>query len=328
MQRRTLIQTAIAAAVGGLASLSALAQGAWPTGKAITYVVPFPPGGNTDTLARLIAQPLSAALGTPIVIDNKGGAGGSVGSAIASRAPADGYTLLGGTISSHSINGSLYTTPIGYDPVKSFSPIAMLGVAPLLLVVPAGSPLRTLDDVLKASRAKNGGLTSGSPGIGTSPHMALELLASQSGVKFTHAPYKGSAPAVQDLIGGQLDMMFDTSLIVGPHIQSGKLRPIAITGSQRVPGFPNVPTIAESGQKGFDMVSWQAMFVPANTPQPVIDRLHAEVMKVLALPEIQARLKGFGMEPSSMTPAQLLAYQKAEVEKWARVIKAANIKAE
>ncbi len=328
MQRRTLIHTAIAAAAGALGAFSALAQGAWPTGKAITYVVPFPPGGNTDTLARLISQPLSAALGTPVVIDNKGGAGGSVGSAIASRAPADGYTLLGGTISSHSINVSLYTTPIGYDPLKSFAPVAMLGVSPLLLVVPAGSPLRTLDDVLKASRAKNGGLSSGSPGIGTSPHMALELLANQSGVKFTHAPYKGSAPAVQDLLGGQLDMMFDTSLIVGPHIQSGKLRPIAITGSQRVPGYPAVPTIAESGQKGFDMVSWQAMFVPANTPQPVVDRLHAEVMKVLATPEIQARLKGFGMEPSSMTPAQLAAYQKTEVEKWAKVIKAANIKAE
>ncbi|MGQ2979337.1 MAG: Bug family tripartite tricarboxylate transporter substrate binding protein, partial [Polaromonas sp.] len=280
------------------------------------------------TIARLIAQPLSSALGTPVVIDNKGGAGGSVGSAIASRAPADGYTLLGGTISSHSINVSLYTTNIGYDPVKSFAPIAMLGVSPLLLVVPASSPLRTLDDVLKASRAKNGGLSSGSPGIGTSPHMALELLASQSGVKFTHAPYKGSGPAVQDLIGGQLDMMFDTSLVVGPHIQSGKLRPIAITGSQRVPGYPQVPTIAESGQKGFDMVSWQALFVPAATPQPVIDRLHAEVMKVLAQPDVQARLKGFGMEPSSMTPAQLLDYQKAEVDKWARVIKAANIKAE
>jgi tripartite-type tricarboxylate transporter receptor subunit TctC len=251
-----------------------------------------------------------------------------VGSAIASRAPADGYTLLGGTISSHSINVSLYTSNIGYDPVKSFAPVAMLGVSPLLLVVPASSPLRTLADVLKASRAKNGGLSFGSPGIGTSPHMALELLASQSGVKFTHAPYKGSAPAVQDLIGGQLDMMFDTSLIVGPHIQSGKLRPIAVTGSQRVPGFPEVPTIAESGQKGFDMVSWQALFVPANTPQPVVDRLHAEVMKVLAQPDVQAKLKVFGMEPSNMTPAQLLAYQKAEVDKWAKVIKAANIKAE
>ncbi len=328
MQRRTLIHTAIAATAAGLGAMPAFAQGAWPSGKAITYVVPFPPGGNTDTLARLISQPLSAALGTPIVIENKGGAGGSVGSAIASRAPADGYTILGGTISSHSINGSLYTTPIGYDMVKSFSPVAMLGVGALILTVPANSPLRTLDDVLKASRAKNGGLSSGSPGIGTSPHMALELLADQSGVKFTHAPYKGSGPAVQDLIGGQLDMMFDTSLIVGPHIQSGKLRPIAVTGSQRLSGFPNVPTIAESGQKGFDMVSWQAMFVPANTPQPVIDRLHAEVMKIIASPDVQARLKGFGMESSTMTPAQLSAYQKVEVEKWAKVIKAANIKAE
>ncbi|MES2400515.1 MAG: tripartite tricarboxylate transporter substrate binding protein [Pseudomonadota bacterium] len=329
MQRRTLIQTALAAATTtGFGTLSALAQGTWPTGKAITYLVPFPPGGNTDTLARVIAPALSTALGTPVVIDNKGGAGGSVGSAIAARAPADGYMLLGGTISSHSINGSLYTTPIGYDMVKSFTPIAMLGAAPLLLVVPANSPMRTLDDVLKASRARNGGLSSGSPGIGTSPHMALELLASQSGVKFTHAPYKGSGPAVQDVIGGQLDMMFDTSLVVGPHIQSGKLRAIAITGSHRVPGYPNVPTIAESGQKGFDMVSWQAMFVPANTPQPIVDRLHAEVMKVLALPDVQARIKGFGMEPSSMTPTQISVYQKAEVDKWAKVIKAANIKAE
>lgn len=328
MQRRTLIHTAIAAVAGSFASLSALAQGTWPTGKAITYMVPFPPGGNTDTLARVVAPALATALGTSVVIDNKGGAGGSVGSAIASRAPADGYTLLGGTISSHSINGSLYSTPIGYDMIKSFTPIAMLGVSPLLLVVPANSPMRTLDDVLKASRAKNGGLSSGSPGIGTSPHMALELLASQSGVKFTHAPYKGSGPAVQDVIGGQLDMMFDTSLVVGPHIQSGKLRAIAVTGGQRVPGFPNVPTIAESGQKGFDMVSWQALFVPANTPQPIVDRLHAEVLKVLAQPDVQARFKGFGMEPSNMTPTQLAAYQKVEVEKWAKVIKAANIKAE
>ena len=328
MKRRTLIHTALASAATSFATLSAFAQGTWPTGKAITYMVPFPPGGNTDTLARVVAPALATALGTPVVIDNKGGAGGSVGSAIAARAPADGYMILGGTISSHSINGSLYSTPIGYDMIKSFTPIAMLGVSPLLLVVPANSPMRTLDDVLKASRARNGGLSSGSPGIGTSPHMALELLASQSGVKFTHAPYKGSGPAVQDVIGGQLDMMFDTSLVVGPHIQSGKLRAIAVTGSQRIPGFPNVPTIAESGQKGFDMVSWQALFVPANTPQAVVDRLHAEVMKVLALPDVQARFKGFGMEPSSMTPTQLAAYQKVEVEKWAKVIKAANIKAE
>ena len=332
MQRRTMIhRTLVTGAVllaGASATLPAAAQGNWPTGKAITYVVPFPPGGNTDTLARLIAPALSTALGTPVVIDNKGGAGGSVGSAAAARAPADGYTILGGTISSHSINVSLYTTPIGYDPVKSFAPVAMLGSGPLVLAVPASSPYKTLNDVLAASKAKNGGLSSASPGIGTSPHMALELLAHQSGVKFTHAPYKGSGPAVQDLIGGQVDMMFDTPLIVGPHIQSGKLRAIAVTSSRRLESLPDVPTIAEAGQRGFDMGSWQAVFAPAGTPQAIVDRLHAEIMKIISTPEVQARLKGFGMVPSTMTPAELGEYQKAEVAKWSQVIKAAGIKAE
>ncbi|MBS0468108.1 MAG: tripartite tricarboxylate transporter substrate binding protein [Proteobacteria bacterium] len=333
MQRRTLIQASFAAGAlflgASFTAAPALAQGSWPTGKAITYVVPFPPGGNTDTLARVIAQPLSQALGTPVVIDNKGGAGGSVGSAIAARAPADGYTILGGTISSHAINVSLYSK-LDYDPVKSFTPVAMLGSGPLVLVVPAASPYRTLDDVLAASKSKAGvgGLSSASPGTGTSPHMALELLAYQTGVKFTHVPYKGSGPAVQDVIGGQVDMMFDTTLIVGPHIQSGKLRPIAVTSSKRLESLPDVPTIAEAGQKGFDMGSWQAVFAPAGTPKAIVDRLHAEIMKIVATPEVQARLKSFGMLPSTMTPADLADFQKAEVAKWAQVIKAAGIKAD
>ena len=331
MQRRQLIRRTFAASTlllgATLAAQPALAQGSWPTGKAITYLVPFAPGGNTDTLGRLIAQPLSAALGTPVVIDNKGGAGGSVGSAIVARAPADGYTIMGGTISSHSINVSLYAK-IDYDPIKSFTPVAMLGSGPLVLVVPASSPYKTLNDVLAASKAKNGGLSSASPGTGTSPHMALELLAFQSGVKFTHVPYKGSGPAVQDVIGGQADMMFDTVLIVGPHIQSGKLRPIAVSSAKRLESLPDVPTIAEAGQKGFEVGSWQAVFAPAGTPKPVVDRLHAEIMKIVATPEVQTRLKGFGMVPSSMTPAELGEYQKAEVAKWAQVIKAAGIKAD
>jgi tripartite-type tricarboxylate transporter receptor subunit TctC len=250
-----------------------------------------------------------------------------VGSAIAARAPADGYTIMGGTISSHAINVSLYAR-IDYDPVKSFTPVAMLGSGPLVLVVPASSPYKTLNDVLAGSKARTGGLSSASPGTGTSPHMALELLAYQSGVKFTHVPYKGSGPAVQDVIGGQADMMFDTVLIVGPHIQSGKLRPIAVSSSKRLESLPDVPTIAEAGQKGFDVGSWQAVFAPAGTPKPIVDRLHTEIMKIVATPEVQARLKGFGMVPSSMSPAELGEYQKAEVAKWARVIKAAGIKAD
>ncbi|MCB2036919.1 MAG: tripartite tricarboxylate transporter substrate binding protein [Burkholderiaceae bacterium] len=333
MYRRTLIHRSLVASVAlacsAFAAPHAAAQGTWPTGKAITYLVPFAPGGNTDTLARLIAQPLGKALGTPIVIDNKGGAGGSVGSAIAARAPADGYNIMGGTISSHAINVSLYNK-IDYDPIKSFVPVAMLGSGPLVLVVPASSPYKTLADVLAAAKAKSGsgGLSSASPGTGTSPHMALELLAFQSGTKFTHVPYKGSGPALQDLLGGQVDMMFDTALVVGPQIQAGKLRPIAVTSSKRLESLPDVPTIAEAGQKGFDMGSWQAVFAPAGTPQPIVDRLHAEIMKVVATPEVQARLKAFGMIPSTMSPAELGAFQKAEVAKWAQVIKAAGIRAD
>ncbi|MGB3072545.1 MAG: tripartite tricarboxylate transporter substrate binding protein [Ottowia sp.] len=329
MQRRTLIHRSLATGAllltGALASLPAMAQGQWPTGKPITYLVPFAPGGNTDTLARVIAQPLGAALGTPVVIDNKGGAGGSVGSAIAARAPADGYLILGGTISSHAINVSLYPK-LDYDPIKSFAPVAMLGSGPLVLVVPSSSPYKTLNDVLAASKAKPGGLSSASAGTGTSPHMALEFLAYQSGVKFTHVPYKGSGPAVQDVVSGQVDMMFDTTLIVGPHIQSGKLRPIAVTSAKRLESLPDVPTVAESGQKGFEVGSWQAVFAPAHTPKPVVDRLHSEIMKIIATPEVQARLKSFGMLPSSMSPAELGEFQKAEVAKWAQVVKSAGIK--
>ena len=334
MQRRTLIQSSLAASAlmlgAGLASTSALAQSSWPTGKSITYLVPFPPGGNTDTLARVIAQPLGKALGTPMIIENKGGAGGSVGSALAARAAPDGYTILGGTISSHAINISLYSK-LDYDPVKSFTPVAMLGSGPLVLVVPASSPYKTLADVMAGSKAKasSGGLTSASPGSGTSNHMALELLAYQTGVKFTHVPYKGSGPAIQDVMGGQVDMMFDTTVVAAPHIQSGKLRALAVTSKQRLDSLKDVPTIAESGLKGlgdFEVTSWQAIFAPNGTPDAIVQRLHQEIAKVLATPDMQARLKTMGMEPSTMSTTQVAAFQKAEVTKWATVIKEANVK--
>jgi tripartite-type tricarboxylate transporter receptor subunit TctC len=330
MQRRTLIQAAAASLAAG--ALPAFAQGNWPTGKAITYLVPFPAGGTTDVLGRLIAQQLGTVLGTSVVIDNKGGAGGSVGSEIASRAAPDGYTLLGGTISSHAINVSLYPK-IGYDPIKSFAPVTLIGTNPVVLVVNQASPYKTLKDVVDASRAKaaSGGLSSASAGTGTSQHLSLELLAYKSGVKFTHVPYKGSGPAIQDVIAGQVEMMFDTTVVAGPHIQSGKLRAIAVTSAKRLASMPDVPTVAESGINGlkdFEVVSWQAIFVPAGTPAPVVDRLHTEIAKILARPDMQEKLKGFGMEPASMTTTQIAAFQKAEVDKWAAVIKAANIKVE
>jgi tripartite-type tricarboxylate transporter receptor subunit TctC len=269
-------------------------------------------------------------LGTSVIVDNRAGAGGSVGSEAASRAAPDGYTLLGGTISSHAINVSLYPK-IGYDPIKSFAPVTLIGTNPVVLVVNQASPYKTLKDVLDASKAKPGGLSSASAGTGTSQHLALELLAYKSGVKFTHVPYKGSGPAIQDVIGGQVDMMFDTTVVAGPHIQSGKLRAIAVTSAKRIGSMPNVPTIAESGIAGltdFDVQSWQAIFVPAGTPAPIVDRLHKEIRTILATPEMQEKMKGFGMEPSDLTTTQIAAFQKAEVDKWAQVIKAANVKVE
>ena len=291
-------------------------------------MVPFAAGGTTDTLGRLIGQQLGPVLGTTVVVENKGGAAGSVGSEAAARAAPDGYTLLGGTVSSHAINISLYPK-LGYDPIKSFDPVTLIGTNPVVLVVAANSPYKTLKDVLAAAKTKQGGLSSASAGTGSSQHLTVELLGFKSGIKFTHVPYKGSGPAIQDVISGQVDMMFDTTVVAAPHIQSGKLRAIAVTSPKRLASMPDVPTVAESGVNGladFQVQSWQAIFVPAATPAPIVSRLHDEIRKILAQPDMQTRLKGFGMEPADLNTTQIAAFQKAEVEKWAQVIKAANIK--
>jgi tripartite-type tricarboxylate transporter receptor subunit TctC len=326
--RRRFIEFAGAAALAPSFAGTAPAQ-SFPA-RFVRLVVPFPPGGGTDALARAIQEPMQKACGQTVIIDNKGGAGGSIGSEVAARAAPDGFTLLGGTISSHAINVSLYPK-IGYDPQKSFAPVTLIGTNPVVLVVNQASPYKTLKELLDASRAKPGGLSSASAGTGTSQHLALELMAFKSGVKFTHVPYKGSGPAIQDVIGGQVDMMFDTTVVAGPHIQSGKLRAIAVTSAKRLPSMPDVPTVAESGISGlkdFEVVSWQAIFVPAGTPAPIIDRLHTEIRKILAKSDMQEKLTSFGMAPADMTTTQIATFQKAEVDKWAAVIKAANIKAE
>jgi tripartite-type tricarboxylate transporter receptor subunit TctC len=309
--------------------VSASAQAApYPT-KSITMIVPFPPGGLADIVARPVAEAMSRELGQPVIIENKGGAGGSVGSEIAARAPADGYNLLGGTISSHAINVSLYPK-LGYDPIKSFTPVYLYGTNPVVLVVAANSPYKTLRDLLTAAKANPGKLSGASAGNGTSQHLAQELLAFKGDVKFTHVPYKGSAPAIQDVMSGQVDFMFDTTVVAGAHIQSGKLRALAVTSGKRLTDtLTEVPTVSESGwpgTAGFEVVSWQALFAPAGTPKPIVDKLHAEILKIIQSPEMQERIKGLGMQPSVLTPEQVQAFQKAEIEKWAQVIKAANIK--
>lgn len=322
--RRTVVLGAGLAALAG----SAFAQEKWPS-KPITYIVPFPAGGTTDVLGRLIGQKLGASLGTTIVIDNKGGAGGSLGSEIASRAAPDGYTLLGGTISSHAINVSLYPK-LGYDPTKSFTPITLIGTNPVVLVVNQASPYKTLADVVTAAKAKKT-LNSASAGSGTSQHLALELLKSKAGIEITHVPYKGSGPAIQDVMAGQVDMMFDTTVVAGPHIESGKLRALAVTSAKRLATMPNVPTVAESGIAGladYEVISWQAIFAPAGTPRPIVDRLHDDIARILKEPEMQERIAKLGMQGSEMTTEQVAAFQQAEVAKWAAVIKSANIKLE
>lgn len=309
-----------------LAASPAQAQDKWPS-RPITYIVPFAAGGTTDVLGRVIANRLGPALGTTVVVDNKPGAGGNIGSDFVAKAAPDGYTILGGTISSHAINVSLYPG-MPYDPVKSFQPISLIGTLPNVLVVNAASPYRTLDEVIAAARAKAEALTFGSSGNGTSQHLSGELFQSMTNAKMLHIPYKGSAPAMQALLGQQVDLVFENILAAVPLIQSGKLRALGVTSATRASSLPNVPTLAEAGLPGYEIVSWQAVFAPAGTSQPVVQRLASEIGKIIRDPEVSARLAGMGVEPSGAGPAELGALQKSEVAKWAKLIKAAHIKLE
>jgi tripartite-type tricarboxylate transporter receptor subunit TctC len=300
------------------------AQPAWPA-RPITYVVPFAPGGNTDQFARLLAPKLGAALGQPIVIDNKPGAGGNVGSDFVAKSKPDGYTIQGGTISSHAINPSVYPN-MPYDALKSFEPVILLGSNPLVFAVNAGTPYKSLKEVLDAARAKPGQLAFASPGPGTSPHLAGELLKTLTQVDLTHVPYKGSGPALSDVIGGQVPIIIDTTIVLGAQIKAGKLRPLAVAYASRLGTLPDVVTAAEAGVPGWEVVSWQAVFAPAGTPKPIVQRLNTEIAAIMKAPDVQARLAEMGVEVGGGPPEQLGDFQKAEMAKWAKVVKAAGVK--
>jgi tripartite-type tricarboxylate transporter receptor subunit TctC len=321
--RRTLIAASLSALALGAIVLPAQAQDKWPS-KPITYVVPFPAGGTTDILARLIGQKLGPALGTTVIIDNRPGAGGNIGSELVARAAPDGYTIMGGTISSHSINASLYK--LSYDPLKSFAPITLIGTNANVLVVNPASPFKSVKELIAAAKAKPDSLSFASAGNGTSQHLSAELFKTMAGIDMVHIPYKGSAPAIQDVIGGQVPLMFDTTVVAGPFIQSGKVRALAVTSTKRVATLPDVPTMAEAGVPGYEVVSWQAMFAPAGTPPAIVQRLQTEVAAILKQPDVQERLAKLGVDPSGMAPQQLAEFQAAEIAKWAKVVKAANVK--
>lgn len=324
MLRRQILHAG--AAVSALATLPAFAQERWPA-RPITYIVPFPTGGATDILARQIGQKLGPALGTTVVVENRSGAAGSVGTTAAARAAADGYTLVGGTISSHAINVSLYAN-LGYDPIKSFAPVVLTGTSPVVLVVAQNSPFKSLADILAAAKASPGTVSGASSGHGSSQHMALELLGHMAGVKFNHIPYRGSAPAMTDLMGGQVQLMFDTPVVAMPHITGGKVRALAVSTASRLPSLPDVPTVAEAGVQGFEVTSWHGVFAPAGTPAPIVQRLHDEILKILQTRDMQERLNALGMTSAPMSVAQFTAFQQAEVRKWRDVVQAAGIKAE
>jgi tripartite-type tricarboxylate transporter receptor subunit TctC len=318
-QRRDFLQTSVACAAGLMAPTAFSQAAPWPS-KPINYLVAFPAGGTTDILARLVSQKLGPALGTTLVIENKGGAGGSVGSEIAARAPADGHHLLGGTISSHAINVSLYPK-LGYDPIKSFTPVYLYGTNPVVLVVAANSPHKTLRDLLTAAKANPGKLSGASAGNGTTSHMAGESFRRMADVDIQHIPYKGGGPALTGLLAGDVQMMIDLTANLLAQVQAGKLRALAVTTRQRVRGLADLPTLEEVGLKGFDLAASDGLYAPAGTPPAVVERINVALQRALSDPEVMERLRGRGAEPVLSTPAEHQAHINREFPMWARLVK-------
>ncbi len=317
--RRTGIKTLAAAALLATGMGAAVAQDGYPN-KPLTMVVPFSAGGTTDILARIVGQALGQDLGQTIIIENKPGAGGNIGAQQAARAKADGYTLFMGTVGTHAINQALYKK-LPYDPIKDFTPLSRVANVPNLLVVHPSRPYKTVKEMIEYGKKHPNDITFGSPGSGASPHVSGALFQSMTGVELTHVPYKGSAPAISDLLGNQIAVMFDNMPSAIQHVRSGKLIPIAVTTAKRSPELPNVPTIAEAGVPGYEATSWFGLWSVAGTPQPILDKLHASLTKVLKDPAVAKKIADQGGEVVIETPAQFDAFIKSEAAKWGKVVK-------
>ena len=292
----------------------------------IRLVVPFPPAGATDILARLVAQRLTETMGQSVVVDNRPGAAGNIGSDVVAKAPADGYTLLMCTVSTHAINPNLYSK-VPFDHIKDFSPVILVATVPNVLVVNPSLPVYTVADLIKLAKSKPGTLNFASSGSGTSIHLSGELFKTMAGVDMTHVPYKGSAPAVTDLVAGQVQVMFDNLPSALPQIKAGKLRAVAVTSPKRAPALPDVPTIAESGLPGFEAISWFGVVAPAATPAAIVSKLNAEIDRWLQAPETKEQLLGQGAaEAAGGTPEQFAAFIRSETDKWAKVVKESGAK--
>lgn len=316
--RRTGLKALAAAAIAVTGMGSALAD-SYPS-KPITLVVPFSAGGTTDILARIVGQALTVEMGQSVIIDNKPGAGGNIGAQQAARAKADGYTLFMGTVGTHAINQSLYKK-LPYDPIKDFAPLSRVATVPNLLVVNPNRPYKTVQELIDFAKKNPGEVTYGSPGSGASPHVSGALFQSMTGAELTHIPYKGSAPAVSDLLGNQIAVIFENMPAAIQHVRSGKLHPIAVTTATRSPELPDVPTIAEAGVPGYEAMSWFGMWALAGTPQPVLDKLQTSLTKVLKDPAVVKKIADQGGTVVVDTPEQFQTFINAEAAKWGKVVK-------
>jgi tripartite-type tricarboxylate transporter receptor subunit TctC len=294
--------------------------------KPVHIIVTFTPGGAPDILARLLADRLAHAWGTQVIVDNKPGAGGNIGADFVAKSPGDGHTLVVGTVGTHAINGALYQK-MPYDMVKDFTPISLLATTPNLLVVHTGVPAKNVQELIALGK-KEGKLTFASAGSGTSIHVSGELFKTMTGIDMSHVPYKGRASAIPDVLGGRVTMMFDNMPSSLPLVREGKLRGLAVTSLQRSPSAPDIPTIAESGLPGFDAVSWFAVFASPGTPKPIVDKLNAEIVKIIKSPDAAKRLFELGLDPVGSTPEELVAYQRGEIAKWTKVVKDSGAKAD
>ncbi|MES2363717.1 MAG: tripartite tricarboxylate transporter substrate binding protein [Pseudomonadota bacterium] len=313
------LTAAVALGTGLLASAPATAQAPYPS-KTITMIVPFSAGGTTDILARIVGQALTAELGQSVIIDNRAGAGGNIGGQAAARATADGYTLFMGTVGTHAINATLYKK-MPFDPIKDFAPLTRVANVPNLLVANPAQPFKTVKELIAYAKAHPGQLNFGSSGNGSSIHLSGELFKTMAKVDMQHVPYKGSAPAVTDLLGNQIAIMFDNMPSAIQHVRSGKLRAIAVTTAKRSPELPNVPTIAEAGVPGYEATSWFGLFAPAGTPPAVLSKLNTAIVKVLAKADVKKKISEQGAEVYSETPEQFSAFIQKESVKWGKVVR-------
>ncbi|HSV44146.1 MAG TPA: tripartite tricarboxylate transporter substrate binding protein [Ramlibacter sp.] len=313
------------AALGGAGLATAVPaafaqEGPWPA-KVVSYIVPFTPGGSTDVIGRTLCEKLQSALGQPFVVDNKPGAAGAVGAAFVAKAKPDGYTLFGGTISTHAINASLYKN-LPYDPVKDFEPVALVAMLPNVLLVSASLGVNTVQELVALIKKDPNKRTFASSGAGTSTHLAGEMFADLIGVPLTHVPYKGTPPAMIDVASGQVPFMFDQMTAAVALIQAGRLKAIAVTTPRRMALAPQIPTMIESGIAQFEMASWQAVYAPKGTPKPIVNKLNAEIRKILALPDVKDKLVNtLGMEIVASTPEELAAHMAREIPRWADLVK-------